>query len=626
MKAKLIRIISGLAFCASLHQAAAQGTAFTYQGQLNNSANPVNGSYDLTFSLYNASTGGMQNGSTFTDTAVGVTNGLFTTTLDFGTVLNGTFYWLQIGVRTNGSGMFTSLTPRQQLTPTPYAIFAESANASGLSGTIPTEDFSGTYTSVLNLNNAGNSFAGNGTGLTNVNASLLNGLATSNFWQTTGNTGTSAGANFLGTKDGQDLVFKANNIEGLRLTTSQSLILQRPSQYSDFSEHNGLGVYGNSSSLPDTGSRLFANNANLVGPVLYGESGGGLGVISATGQQTLALNWDSLGVSLNLPTTIIGAAYVSGPVTASGFANTGAGLGDFFAGPNAGNSTITGQYNTADGYNTLNVDGTGGYNVAAGAQALYSNTTGNFNTAVGDDAMKLNVTGGTDVALGYQALEDGTNLNYSTGVGYQALKNSNYLYINGGQGLNGSVGDYNTALGYQALINTTEGSDNIAIGYKAGEAVTTGINNIYIGNAGNAADNAVIRIGTPGTHTACYLAGTVYANGVELTSDRNAKENFKPVDSQTVLAKVASLPVSEWNYKSDSQCVQHIGPMAQDFQAVFQLSTDDRHISVVDEGGVAIAAIQGLNEKMNEKDAEIQNLENQLNQIQTMVKQLASQK
>ena len=89
-----------------------------------------------------------------------------------------------------------------------------------------------------------------------------------------------------------------------------------------------------------------------------------------------------------------------------------------------------------------------------------------------------------------------------------------------------------------------------------------------------------------------------------LTSDRNAKENFEPVDNQAVLAKVAALPVTQWNYKTDQADVQHIGPMAQDFQAAFKLAgTDDKHISVVDEGGVALAAIQGLNQKLEAENA-----------------------
>jgi hypothetical protein len=72
---------------------------------------------------------------------------------------------------------------------------------------------------------------------------------------------------------------------------------------------------------------------------------------------------------------------------------------------------------------------------------------------------------------------------------------------------------------------------------------------------------------------------------------------------------------------------KHIGPMAQDFHAAFGLNgSDDKHISTVDEGGVALAAIQGLNQKLAEKDAQIQNLEKKLDDLQAMVKQLAEQK
>jgi hypothetical protein len=63
--------------------------------------------------------------------------------------------------------------------------------------------------------------------------------------------------------------------------------------------------------------------------------------------------------------------------------------------------------------------------------------------------------------------------------------------------------------------------------------------------------------------------------------------------------------------------------MAQDFQAAFQLSADDKHISLVDEGGVALAAIQGLNQKLNEKDAEIQGLKQSVAELKAMVEKLA---
>ena len=70
-----------------------------------------------------------------------------------------------------------------------------------------------------------------------------------------------------------------------------------------------------------------------------------------------------------------------------------------------------------------------------------------------------------------------------------------------------------------------------------------------------------------------------------------------------MLEKVASLPLQSWNYRTDENKVRHLGPMAQDFHAAFGVGPDDRHIATVDEGGVALAAIQGLNAKLEERDA-----------------------
>jgi len=117
-------------------------------------------------------------------------------------------------------------------------------------------------------------------------------------------------------------------------------------------------------------------------------------------------------------------------------------------------------------------------------------------------------------------------------------------------------------------------------------------------------------------------SGTVYSRGVALTSDRNAKENFQPLNRQALLAKVVALPVTQWNYKTDEAGVQHIGPMAQDFRAAFGLDgADDKHISVVDEGGVALAAIQALNQKLDEKDAQIKELEARLDKLEQTISQ-----
>jgi hypothetical protein len=130
----------------------------------------------------------------------------------------------------------------------------------------------------------------------------------------------------------------------------------------------------------------------------------------------------------------------------------------------------------------------------------------------------------------------------------------------------------------------------------------------------------------------------VFADGAQLTSDCDAKENFSAVNAREVLAKVASLPVTQWNYRRDSKGVQHIGPMAQDFQAAFGLdSRDDKHISAEDESGVALVAIQGLNRKLEieakEKGAEIEALKQQndsfvarLNELEIMVNSFTGMK
>ncbi len=103
---------------------AAVGTAFTYQGRLTDGGNPANGTYDFQFKLFDAASGGTQVGSTVTVDDVTVTDGLFTVQLDFDSgAFDGNARWLEIGVRPGSStGSYTTLSPRQALTPAPYAL------------------------------------------------------------------------------------------------------------------------------------------------------------------------------------------------------------------------------------------------------------------------------------------------------------------------------------------------------------------------------------------------------------------------------------------------------------------------------------------------------------------------
>src|SRR5262249_8876714 len=151
--------------------AVAQGTALTYQGRLDQNGTPANGLYDLAFVLFGTNTGGSAVATPQTNNAVPVNEGLFTVALDFGANFPGADRWLEISARTNNTGDFVTLTPRQKRTATPYAITART-----VTGVVPAAGLAGTYGSAVTFNNAGNSFTGSGAGLTGVNATSLGGL------------------------------------------------------------------------------------------------------------------------------------------------------------------------------------------------------------------------------------------------------------------------------------------------------------------------------------------------------------------------------------------------------------------------------------------------------------------
>jgi microcystin-dependent protein len=139
MKANIRTILVALALLAlltinsQLSTARAQGTtAFTYQGRLNAGATAANGSYDMSFAVYDANVAGNLIAGPITNSAVAVSNGLFTVTLDFGPgVFTGTNYWVQMAVSPAGMGTFAPLVPLQQLTPTPYALSAANGTPAG---------------------------------------------------------------------------------------------------------------------------------------------------------------------------------------------------------------------------------------------------------------------------------------------------------------------------------------------------------------------------------------------------------------------------------------------------------------------------------------------------------------
>lgn len=188
---------------------------------------------------------------------------------------------------------------------------------------------------------------------------------------------------------------------------------------------------------------------------------------------------------------------------------------------------------------------------------------------------------------------------------------------------NGGTGIYAESMSQNALRATSRGGGHPALivnhlglgqlisGWSSGREVFTVDNNGNVTVAGGIA-----------TQNSITTEGDVYARGVRLTSDKNAKENFSSVNTLQILGKLASMPIQSWNYKEDPSSVRHIGPTAQDFQATFGLNGDDDiHISSLDLQGVALASIQGLNEKLKAENAQLHtnlaNLEARLSALES---------
>ena len=181
-------------------------------------------------------------------------------------------------------------------------------------------------------------------------------------------------------------------------------------------------------------------------------------------------------------------------------------------------------------------------------------------------------------------------------------------------------GGYNTVSGSDSVVpggygNTASGDDSFAAGMNANAAHSSS----FVWSDGNTTTTTGARqFMVRCTGGAIFYTASGTGTGVQVASgggswsslsDRDAKENFAPVDAKGVLEKVAGMPITTWNYRAQTGSTRHIGPMAQDFYAAFGVGEDERHITTVDEDGVALAAIQGLNQKLEarlkEKDEEI---------------------
>ncbi len=242
---------------------------------------------------------------------------------------------------------------------------------------------------------------------------------------------------------------------------------------------------------------------------------------------------------------------------------------------------------------------------------------GRANTASGFFATVSGGSAGTDHFGNYQG--NTASGDYATvGGGHWNAASGHYSSIPGGS-RNVAGGDYSLSAGRRAKAN------------HAGAFVWGDGQNVD--KPSSAADefNVYASGGVRMFSNSGATAGVLLAPGGgswSSVSDRASKENVEPVDAEDVLERVCGLPITTWNYEAQDDSIRHMGPMAQDFHAAFGLGVNDKTIDTIDPDGVALAAIQGLNERVNQllaaRDAEIAELRAVNAALATRVERLES--
>lgn len=255
-------------------------------------------------------------------------------------------------------------------------------------------------------------------------------------------------------------------------------------------------------------------------------------------------------------------------------------------GGSAGNAVTSGMYGATIGG--------GGYSSSmcgAGSDPCQNRVSANFGTVSGGYA---NIAGASaTIAGGSNNTVTGTGGTVGGG-GFNTA--SGYIATVPGGGGNTASGDYSFAAGRRAKANH---NGSFVWADSTDADVTSGANNQFVVRASG---GIIMYTNSSLTYGSTLAAGSGSWSSL---SDRNLKENFAEVDDGALLDRLAQVPVSTWNYKSQDPSIRHIGPVAQDFYAAFSVGEDDTHITTIDADGVVLAASQALYELAQEQAGQI---------------------
>jgi trimeric autotransporter adhesin len=434
-------------------------------------------------------------------------------------------------------------------------------------------------------------------------------------------------AAFSSTADNQFMIRAAGGIGIGGVPFDAALDVEGDARINDFDlflrsnndRNHGIGWYG---PVP------FKAFSGLTpdGPVLYGWAGGGLGTKS-TGER-MALSWNTFGVGIGTQTP--GSSLeVNGGIRARGGAPGGFGANNNgYAFSGNGGDNDSGMFSSANGQlefyvnnnermrimpsgnvgiGTTNPIGLMDIATSGGAIQFRNDLVPGINIATSGGlagimrfrrAMEIWPDDGLTQA-GYLDIRDATGSPRITlrGAGDASI----YGNLDFGSQVRQMLNLWGTAYGIGVQSGTIYFRTDGSFGGSAFAWYKGGVHNDGQFNAGGG--NELMRLDSSG----------LYVNGVlASSSDRNLKTNIAPVNPREILERVLGLHISTWSYTNDDSRARHIGPMAQDFFVAFQVGADNRHIASVDADGVALAAIQGINELLNEKAMRISELEKRI--------------
>lgn len=286
------------------------------------------------------------------------------------------------------------------------------------------------------------------------------------------------------------------------------------------------------------------------------------------------------------------------------------GEGNSFFGSSAGAKNNSGMHNSFFGYNSGSQNQTGQFNSFFGYESG-KNSTGSGNTYFGYKSGEIN-TSLSNVMMGSMSGQNNTG-GFNTFLGFSAGSNSGAgtknVYLGTSSGVS-TRGSNNVFLGFQSgsLISGTS-SRNIMIGNFAGPTFTTSLNDkLYI----DVEQTAFPLIYGEFDNDHVVINGTFEVTaGINNQSSKHLKHKFETLNAASVLSKIVTMDISEWSYRAHTD-QRHIGPIAEDFHAAFGLGKDDQSISTIDASGVALVAIQALNDELIKTN---EALNSQLNQL-----------